>query len=121
MAIMGILFASSRSRLRIALVDAMPSIILLSTDWILTHLFGQIEEDVYYHARRYFYVVAYSIPAIVTIIARCIGGAYLLSIGLGLGAVGVWIAMAILDWGFRALCFSIRWKRGAWKTKHVAF
>ena len=47
------------------------------------------------------------------------GGAYLLSGPLGFGAVGVWMSMAFLDWGFRALCFSVRWKSGKWKAKGV--
>lgn len=48
-----------------------------------------------------------------------IGGAYLLSGTLGLGAVGVWIAMAMIDWGVRALLFSLRWLGGKWQTKRI--
>ena len=40
------------------------------------------------------------------------GGAYLLAFVFGLGAVGAWISMAILDWGFRAIVFLIRWRGG---------
>lgn len=47
-------------------------------------------------------------------------GAYILSTTLGLGAVGVWIAMAMLDWGFRSLCYCIRWHNGKWKTKRIS-
>lgn len=39
------------------------------------------------------------------------GGAYILSKLLGMGVVGVWIAMVILDWGFRSLAYGIRWKK----------
>ena len=47
------------------------------------------------------------------------GGAYLLSKTLDFGVAGVWIAMSILDWGFRAGCYSIRWHRGKWKEKGI--
>ena len=33
--------------------------------------------------------------------------------GLGLGAIGVWLAMGV-DWGFRALLFLLRYLRGKW-------
>lgn len=33
-------------------------------EWLLRRLFGAIEDDVYFHAKRYFDVVAFSIPAI---------------------------------------------------------
>ncbi|MDO4288559.1 MAG: MATE family efflux transporter [Eubacterium sp.] len=45
------------------------------------------------------------------------GGAHLLSKGLGLGIAGVWIAMAILDWGFRAGVYLYRWHGGKWMEK----
>lgn len=48
-----------------------------------------------------------------------IGGAYLFASLLGMGAVGVWTAMAVMDWGIRAIVFSIRWKSGKWKTMKV--
>ena len=35
---------------------------------------------------------------------------------MGMGAVGVWIAM-VVDWIFRVLCFVLRFATGAWK-KH---
>ena len=41
---------------------------------------------------------------------------YILGGWLGLGVVGVWIAMTI-DWLFRAACFVIRYKREKWLTK----
>ena len=48
-----------------------------------------------------------------------LGGAYLLSNAFGLGALGVWISMAFLDWGFRAVVYQARWRGGKWKTKGV--
>jgi Na+-driven multidrug efflux pump len=39
---------------------------------------------------------------------------YVLAKFLGLGVLGVWIAMTI-DWLFRAICFSIRFIKGKWK------
>ena len=47
-----------------------------------------------------------------------IGAAYLLANGLGLGAIGVWLAMAV-DWLFRAIVFGFRWLGGKWKSKKV--
>ncbi len=41
---------------------------------------------------------------------------YILGGWLGLGVVGVWIAMSI-DWLFRAVCFVIRYKREKWVVK----
>lgn len=48
-----------------------------------------------------------------------IGGAWLFASVMGLGAVGVWMAMAVMDWGTRAMICSIRWKGGAWKQKRI--
>lgn len=48
-----------------------------------------------------------------------LGGAYLLSRALGLGPLGVWISMAFLDWGFRAVVYLARWRSGKWKTKGI--
>ena len=47
------------------------------------------------------------------------GGAYLLAFVFGLGAVGAWISMAILDWGFRAIVFLIRWRGGKWRQMRL--
>ncbi|WP_322183272.1 MATE family efflux transporter [Neglectibacter caecimuris] len=46
-------------------------------------------------------------------------GAYLLCYGLNLGAVGIWISMAMLDWGFRAVVYALRWKSGKWESMKV--
>lgn len=48
-----------------------------------------------------------------------IGGAYLLANALGLGALGVWVSMAVLDWGFRAAVYAVRWRSGKWMTKGI--
>ncbi|MDO4486615.1 MAG: MATE family efflux transporter [Bacillota bacterium] len=38
---------------------------------------------------------------------------------LGLGVMGVWIAM-IVDWAVRSICFCIRYKNGKWKHSSIA-
>lgn len=43
---------------------------------------------------------------------------YVLAIGLGWGAVGVWTAM-VMDWIFRVICFVARFVRGKWKKYEV--
>lgn len=48
-----------------------------------------------------------------------IGLSYVLGIGMGLGAIGVWIAM-IVDWIARSLAFALRYRSGKWKTFYVA-
>lgn len=47
-----------------------------------------------------------------------IGAAYLFAGALGIGALGVWLAM-VCDWLFRAVVFSIRWLSGKWKAYRV--
>lgn len=44
---------------------------------------------------------------------------YIIGKWLGLGAIGVWIAM-IMDWGFRVICFTIRFFRGKWKLQKIS-
>lgn len=39
---------------------------------------------------------------------------YILAKGMNLGVMGVWIAMFI-DWGFRSLCFGVRFLRGGYR------
>ena len=41
-------------------------------------------------------------------------GAYVLAKVIGIGAVGVWVAMAFLDWGGRSAAYVWRWKSGKW-------
>lgn len=48
-----------------------------------------------------------------------LGGAHLLANTLGLGVLGVWLSMALLDWGFRAVVYVMRWCSGKWKTKSI--
>ena len=48
-----------------------------------------------------------------------LGFSYLLCVQLGWGAVGVWIAM-VIDWVCRVICFVVRFRSGAWKTKYLA-
>lgn len=48
-----------------------------------------------------------------------IGFSYVLGIWLGMGAIGVWIAM-IMDWIFRVICFVARYFSGKWAKKSVA-
>lgn len=47
-----------------------------------------------------------------------IGAAYLFAGPLGIGALGVWLAM-VCDWLFRAVVFSFRWLSGKWKAYRV--
>lgn len=48
-----------------------------------------------------------------------IGGAYLLVYPLGMGVSGVWFSMAVLDWGFRAIMYILRWRSGKWEKMRV--
>ena len=43
---------------------------------------------------------------------------YILGIKLGLGLVGIWIAMAMDEW-IRGIVVFIRWKKGTWRGKSV--
>jgi Na+-driven multidrug efflux pump len=45
-----------------------------------------------------------------------IGFGVFLATTMGMGVIGVWIAMQI-DWVFRIICFLIRWHSGKWQTK----
>jgi putative MATE family efflux protein len=47
-----------------------------------------------------------------------VGLSYVLGSWLGLGLHGVWIAMYV-DWMCRSTCFSVRFLKGSWKSKHV--
>lgn len=42
---------------------------------------------------------------------------YVLGGWLGLGVIGVWIAM-VIDWCVRAVCMTLRYKKGKWKEIH---
>ena len=41
---------------------------------------------------------------------------YILGVGFGWGAVGVWVAM-VLDWVCRIICYVIRYRSGKWETQ----
>jgi len=43
-------------------------------------------------------------------------GAWFLGLKLGLGLVGVWMAMAVEEW-LRGLTMLLRWRSGAWKSR----
>jgi putative MATE family efflux protein len=45
-------------------------------------------------------------------------GAYVLAYVIGIGAIGAWCSM-ILDFCFRAVCYTLRWRRGRWMGKSV--
>lgn len=48
-----------------------------------------------------------------------IGLSYVVAVGMGLGAIGVWIAM-VVDWIVRASCFIWRYRSGKWKIYYRA-
>jgi putative MATE family efflux protein len=47
-----------------------------------------------------------------------VSAAYLLAYSLGVGPLGVWLAMGA-DFVVRGTCYLTRWLRGAWQTKRV--
>ena len=47
------------------------------------------------------------------------GLSYIVAIGMGLGAIGVWIAM-VVDWIVRASFFIWRYRSGRWKIYYRA-
>ncbi|MDO4285887.1 MAG: MATE family efflux transporter [Eubacteriales bacterium] len=59
------------------------------------------------------------IVSIVSMAIWRIGFSYFLGLSLGMGAIGVWIAM-IIDWVCRTICFVWRFASGAWKKKYHA-
>ena len=54
------------------------------------------------------------VAAIFSMFVFRVGFSYLLGENMGLGAIGVWIAM-ILDWVFRVICFVARYFQGKWQ------
>ena len=44
-----------------------------------------------------------------------IGFSYIIGVNMGMGAIGVWIAM-LMDWIFRVICFVGRYFRSKWKA-----
>ena len=53
--------------------------------------------------------------AIFSMIAFRILGSYVIGVGMGYKAIGVWIAM-VFDWIFRVIMFVGRYLRGTWRT-----
>jgi Na+-driven multidrug efflux pump len=47
-----------------------------------------------------------------------VGGAFVLGVALGLGLMGMWIALAI-DENIRGICFITKYKKGNWKKSFV--
>lgn len=45
-----------------------------------------------------------------------IGFSYVIGVNMGMGAIGVWLAM-LMDWFFRVMSFVLRYFRGKWKLK----
>ena len=58
------------------------------------------------------------VTSVVSMFVFRLGAAYLFSLNLGLGALGIWFAM-LCDWAVRAVMFSFRWLCGGWKGKSV--
>ena len=61
------------------------------------------------------YVMACSIISMFTV---RVSSAYLITFALGVGPLGVWIAMG-LDFCVRGTCYFLRWKSGKWQKKTV--
>lgn len=55
------------------------------------------------------------ITSIASMIIFRVGLSYVIGVGMGLGALGVWIAM-VADWIVRVTCFVGRYKSGKWKN-----
>lgn len=58
------------------------------------------------------------VVAIFSMCAFRVGFSYVFGVHMGMGAIGVWIAM-LMDWTFRVMCFVGRYCVGAWK-RHCA-
>ena len=56
------------------------------------------------------------VVAIVSMWVWRVAFSYILGLNLGMGVLGVWIAMMV-DWVCRAICFIARFQKGTWKTK----
>ena len=46
-----------------------------------------------------------------------VGFSYIIGVRMGMGAIGVWIAM-VVDWVCRVTCFVTRFRSGVWKEKY---
>ena len=61
-------------------------------------------------------------PMVVSILSMLIfrlGLSYVIGVGLGWGAIGVWTAM-VVDWAVRTACFVGRYRSGKWQTFYSA-
>lgn len=58
------------------------------------------------------------VTSVISMFVFRLGAAYLFALSLGLGALGIWLAM-LCDWAVRAVVFSLRWLSGGWKGKSV--
>ncbi|MGN0775652.1 MAG: MATE family efflux transporter [Candidatus Ventricola sp.] len=58
------------------------------------------------------------VTSVISMFVFRLGAAYLFALNLGLGALGIWLAM-LCDWAVRAVVFSLRWLSGGWKGKSV--
>jgi Na+-driven multidrug efflux pump len=47
-----------------------------------------------------------------------VSAAYILAYPIGLGPIGVWIAM-VSDWCVRGICYTVRWLRGHWQEQQI--
>lgn len=57
--------------------------------------------------------------SIASMIVWRLGLSYILGLRMGMGAIGVWIAM-LVDWVCRSSFFAVRFASGKWKTKYQA-
>ena len=119
----------------------MSALIILSSGWVIgfyhlspeaTQLARQV---LIYHAVMaiFAWLLSFSLPntfraagdvilpmavAIASMWVFRLGFAYLLGIYFRLGLMGVWIAMTV-DWVFRAICFTVRFKGHKWERKMI--
>lgn len=122
-------------------VILMSVLIIVGSGWVIGfyHLSPEATQLAHqvliYHAvlAMLFWIISFSLPntfraagdvvlpmgvAIGSMWVFRLGFAYLLGIHMGLGLIGVWIAMTI-DWVFRAICFTVRFKGHRWERKMI--
>jgi Na+-driven multidrug efflux pump len=58
------------------------------------------------------------IAAVASMFAVRVSAAYFITFALGVGPLGVWIAMG-LDFAVRGTCYLLRWRGGKWQKKQV--
>lgn len=122
-------------------VIIMSVLIIVGSGWVINfyHLSPEAtqlaRQVLIYHAilAMLFWILSFSLPntfraagdvvlpmgvAIGSMWVFRLGFAYLLGIYMGLGLMGVWIAMTI-DWIFRSICFAVRFKGHRWERKMI--